>query len=471
MKRFKQLLLIFPLLNSTASKMACAPLHAAQADVGCCDSGDPASRTVSVSLDRLQRLEACEARSDLQERHIELLQKQIAETDAALKLELARGDNHAEALMHIARTCDARTSEIREQHASALRDKDAASAKIEDGTTALTTKLLELTALHAAAISKTESQKEVITKLEAQHKDAIVKLEAENAALKAQIASTLKDLVTAVTTGAMEIFPVRPSDSRQFSEWRSGGIPPPPPQFDRAWCAAVSADEWEAAIDGASGDMRATVAHIGSGFCTLRSATPLPRGPSPRPGPGGRQQLPAFRVIVAAYGLKEESAVGLVPSHHAQPSSAAAAVAPTPNYGIHNYGGWYIGVHASHAGGVVGDTKYSGWTVMTPADSAYATTTQVPPVPAGGAVEFAVDYAAGTCRVAFYTPAAVLGGFVEAPHAKMELRFVATAANQDGAGRPIPARTVPTTAESGVALYPAVETYEDSRNVWCFAAV
>jgi hypothetical protein len=34
-------------------------------------------------------------------RHIELLQKQIAETDAALKLELARGERHAEALMHV----------------------------------------------------------------------------------------------------------------------------------------------------------------------------------------------------------------------------------------------------------------------------------------------------------------------------------------------------------------------------------
>jgi hypothetical protein len=49
-----------------------------------------------------------------------------------------------------------------------------------------------------------------------------------------------------------------------------------------------------------------------------------------------------------------------------------------------------------------------------------------PPVPEGSAVEFAVDYAAGTSRVAFYTPAAVAGRFVEAPYARMELRFVAT---------------------------------------------
>jgi hypothetical protein len=71
---------------------------------------------------------------------------------------------------------------------------------------------------------------------------------------------------------------------------------------------------------------------------------------------------------------------------------------------------------------------YCGWTVVLPDVSAYATTSTVPPVPAGDAVEFAVDYAAGTCRVAFYTPDAVAGGFVEPPHAKMELRFVATEA-------------------------------------------
>jgi hypothetical protein len=83
-----------------------------------------------------------------------------------------------------------------------------------------------------------------INKLEAQHKDAALK--AENAALKAQASSTLSELVAAVTavaTGTVEMLPVRPSDSRQFAEWRVGGIPPPPPpQFDRAWCAAVCAD-------------------------------------------------------------------------------------------------------------------------------------------------------------------------------------------------------------------------------------
>jgi hypothetical protein len=72
-----------------------------------------------------------------------------------------------------------------------------------------------------------------------------------------------------------------------------------------------------------------------------------------------------------------------------------------------------------------------------------------------------VDYAAGTCRVAFYTPAAVGGGFVEAPYAKMELRFVATEA-KDQPGRPVPAL-----ADSGVELYPAVTTASEGT-IWRF---
>jgi hypothetical protein len=67
----------------------------------------------------------------------------------------------------------------------------------------------------------------------------------------------------------------------------------------------------------------------------------------------------------------------------------------------------------------------------------------VPVVPAGGAVEFAVDYAANTARVAFYTPAAVAAGFdgeEGAPHAKMELRFN-------------------TRIPDGVTLYPALHLF------------
>jgi hypothetical protein len=70
----------------------------------------------------------------------------------------------------------------------------------------------------------------------------------------------------------------------------------------------------------------------------------------------------------------------------------------------------------------------------------------------------AVDYAAGTCRVAFYTPAAVAGGFVETPYAKMELRFVATPPTVWEWGV-VPARVAPTAAAgAGMKLYPAIAT-------------
>jgi hypothetical protein len=104
--------------------------------------------------------------------------------------------------------------------------------------------------------------------------------------------------------------------------------------------------------------------------------------------------------------------------------------------------------------------------------STYATTTIVPPLPAGGAVELAVDYAVGTCRVAFYTPETVADGFEGAPFATMELRFVAADASPkvspdghrlDG----IPARPVPTETDSSLDLFPAVGTYEPGA-IWRF---
>jgi hypothetical protein len=425
--------------------MATSPPDAAPTVAGFSD-------TVSVSLDRLLRLEACEARGDLQARHIALLQKQIAETDAELKLERARGEKHAEALVHMAQTCDERVSELKEQYAAALRIKDAAMAKVE-------AKLEELVASHAVAISK----------LEAQHKEVTSDLEIENAALKVQAASTLTEILAAVSTGAMEILPFR-SDKRQFVEWHVGRIPPPPPppsaaaappfvpRFDRAWCAAASADGWKADVDAASGDVRAKVTHKNKGtmYCTLRSAAPLPRGILSHVGDGGQQQQ-AYRVVVEAYGSSESCYLGLVPGARRTILQLFRAGAPNPRDGIHDSGGWYIRVHASAAGKI---TRNSGWDEIPPADSAHATTAEVPPVPAGGAVEFAVDYVAGSCRLAFYTPAAVAGGFVKAPHAKMELRFVATTS---------PARSVPSTAHSDVPLYPAVET-AGSGTVWRFIA-
>jgi hypothetical protein len=165
--------------------------------------------------------------------------------------------------------------------------------------------------------------------------------------------------------------------------------------------------------------------------------------------------------------------VGFVPSHT---STDCAPVAPVVGHNIRRYGGWWIQVQPTALKPF--DANH-GWVSLPPGPAAaaaaaaaagdapaaadgtstYATTDRVPPVPAGSAVEFAVDYAAGTCRVAFYTPAAVAGGFAEAPYAKMELRFVASAAEVLPKLGPVPARSVPTAAADSrvqLQLYPAV---------------
>jgi hypothetical protein len=196
----------------------------------------------------------------------------------------------------------------------------------------------------------------------------------------------------------------------------------------------------------------------------------------------GREQdrLPAYRVVVEAYGSSQYCYLGFVPSHYVpiDGAGAAAVVVPITGREICHYGGWSISV-STRSSQVVPDTKFCGWTALKPSrgatgvnpvggdTSAYATTSKVPPVPPGGAVEFAVDYAAGTCRVAFYTPAAVAGGFVEAPHAKMELRFVAKEADDLGWVN-IPAQSVGSHSDSGVELYPAAMTY-GAGAIWRFA--
>jgi hypothetical protein len=67
-------------------------------------------------------------------------------------------------------------------------------------------------------------------------------------------------------------------------------------------------------------------------------------------------------------------------------------------------------------------------------------------VPEGGAVRFTVDYAASTCRLTFYTPAAVAGGFIEPPYSRCM--------------RP---RICVSTASPGVTLYPAVNVIRRHR--------
>jgi hypothetical protein len=221
--------------------------------------------------------------------------------------------------------------------------------------------------------------------------------------------------------------------------------------FDRDWCTAVSGTQLKVDIDTATG-MRANVIHQNGQYnrrLILRGAAPLPRCPSRVGIAGERQysQLPAYRVVAEAYCRRALCFVGFMPSHHGHAVTSAVSQWSS---------GWFLIVFPSGCGAIC-----DGWTALEPSDGAHATTVEVPPVPAGGAV----DFAAGTCRVAFYTPEAVAGGFVEAPHAKMELRFVATETTRYRVKRP-----VPTLADSGVELYPATATDDPVGAIWRFAS-
>jgi hypothetical protein len=175
-------------------------------------------------------------------------------------------------------------------------------------------------------------------------------------------------------------------------------------------------------------------------------------------------------VVIEAYPAPADDTdtqwcvVGFVPSHT---FTDGASITPVVGNSIHHYGGWWFTVnHAAPAHFSAGTIAVLGWRPLPVASagdtavddtSTYATTDVVPPVPAGSAVELAVDYAAGTCRVAFYSPAAVACGFVEPPYATMELRFVATPDEDVPGWGSVPPRSVPTAAaDSRVQLYPAV---------------
>jgi hypothetical protein len=418
---------------------------------------DGPDNTAVVPLDRLRQLEALEVRCGLQARHIEQLQARVEDLEASARTAAACSDSNAEAFMRVARSSDERAREMEAQHAAANFAKDGTIARLQDTNAA---NLARLEAAHAATV--------------AQLREALAKSEGEKAAHLATVAqltaavaqlTTIHAAVTAVRT--LEIHPAR-ADGRQFAEWRDGRMPGAAGTFDHLWCAAYcsAASRWRVDIH-AGVSSRAHVTQEGSGALTLRSAVPLPRR---------QQQPPAYRVIVEAYSdVHKWCYLGFVPSHRMPTQAADSPIAVTPDAGssICNYGGWYILVAAAADGEVERDPTYSGWAVVPPVGapgaagntSTYATTAAVPPVPPGSAVEFAVDYVAGTCRVAFYTAAAAAGGFAEAPHAKMELRFVAT----EPLASLIPARSLPA-ADRGVELYPAAETgYKGA--IWRFADV
>jgi hypothetical protein len=403
---------------------------------------------------QLLRLEVLELKADLDAQIIAQLRGQNKGLEDALNAERASSEMHAEALMGIqrtcdsvVRTCDSRVEDMKMQHARAV-------ARLEDDVAAKVGILQKVKAEHAALTAE-------IAALKGANAAAVIKFEKEKAALAGQVAllqeqatAKLADIHTAI--GALHAF-----------------LPPLPPlllltsaTFDRDWCTVVCGTTWKVDVDAATG-MRAHVTENNGGAgssLTLRGAVPLPRRPPPLLGANGRrqEQLPACRIVVDAYSDKYQwCLLGFLPSHAVYAgAAAAAAIIPGADRQMTEYGGWYI-IASSPA-------EYSdlshGWTALEPSDDGYATTSKVPPVPAGSAVEFAVDYAAGTCRVAFYTPAAVAGGFVEAPHAKMELRFVAAKAI-----RAIPARSDPTLRHVDVELYPAATTC-DAGAVWRFAS-
>jgi hypothetical protein len=304
----------------------------------------------------------------------------------------------------------------------------------------------ELKASHAAAVAVKDA---AATDL----KTALATRERECAALQAQAAAQLAAIYAAVTSNlALELHPVR-RDRRQFATLHVG--PVPFDEFDSVWSVAACDDEWKVDIDPVT-HMRACVTRI-DGDVTLRAAAPLPRR-VPSTG-ASQQQLPSYRVVIEAYPAPVDGKdtqwcnVGFVPSH-----TCTDGAPVTPFVGHNKPGGCKLDAGA----------PAHGWTPLPPrlviagdaagADtSAYATTDKAPPVHPEQRHRIAVDYAANTCRVAFYTPASVAGGLVEAPYAKMELRFVATAAERVEGWGPVPARSVPSAAvDSRVQLYPAV---------------
>jgi hypothetical protein len=168
-------------VNPNLKQMASAPFHAvAPTTDGTCDESDgitdASTRTISVSPSRLQHLEACEARADLQERHIQLLQQQLDDADAALKLELARGEQHAEAMMCYARASDSTLEELKTQRAAAA----IAQQNLQD----LQAQNTALAVAKAAAVAKLEAEKAV--------------LKAQVAMLQEQTKMQLKDIHTAI---------------------------------------------------------------------------------------------------------------------------------------------------------------------------------------------------------------------------------------------------------------------------------
>jgi hypothetical protein len=293
---------------------------------------------------------------------------------------------------------------LRTSHAATVADKDAIIVGLRQNHARSQASYAAIITAKNAALA---DAKKTSAELEASHADTIAAKDALIARDKQRPVELQHSTIPATVTSVA----VLEANTARHTRGQFGAVSTSPVTFDRTWCAAACGDKWKVAID-----TRAHVTQIGEGLLTLRTADPLPRHvPSIGASP---QRLPAYRIIIEAYSAAGKYChVGFVPSR----TPAGALVTPVVGNNIHHYGGWWFEVKAAEPCALRGPSMH-GWTPMTPRaaagahaaapdSSAHATTDEAPPVDAGSAIELAVDYAAGRCRVAFYTPCGS-GGWV-----------------------------------------------------------
>jgi hypothetical protein len=346
---------------------------------------------VLVSENLLQELEACALRSELDVRKIQSLREEVKKLEGALGQERLRCDKQAAAFASGTRTFESLARDLEAQYATKLSKikiaHDGALAAKDIAVVAVETRLAELEASHARAIAAKDA--------------AYTKLERDHAALRADAAAQLTATYAAVTSKlALEVHPGR-ADGRQFAMLHVGPVPVDTFRFDSAWCLAACGDKWLVDIDPVT-HMRAHVTTgRGWGHVTLRGGAPLPRHlflPDASP-----PRLPSYRVVIEAYPAPIDGKntqycnVGFVPSHAC---TDGTLLTPVVGHSIHNYGGWFLQLRPESMTWM--DARagvFAGWKPVAPRaatdaavddTSPYART--VPRVPAGSAVEFAVDY-------------------------------------------------------------------------------
>jgi polyhydroxyalkanoate synthesis regulator phasin len=178
---------------------------------------------ISISLSRLQDLEARASRGELDVRNVELLREQVIKLEQALAHERARSEMQAAAFADLSRSCEDRAREHGSQHKeliskleascnAGLAAKDATIAEQRSSLAALEKQVSKLEsrcdAIIAAKAAHVTLLKKQIVKLDASHaqtvaakdaaavelRTALGNLEREHAALRADTAARLSDL-------------------------------------------------------------------------------------------------------------------------------------------------------------------------------------------------------------------------------------------------------------------------------------